>query len=167
MTEKVKHLAAKRSEYNKDFKKWLKALQKVGIWPLIKIILSNSGRILYWLTGKFITPMFLLRSIKIGLFLYPTEDLELLRRSSCWVFSHVTSTRLSRPVSFTNFLLLTRHPSLAVPPTLFEQRQKRNILLLLCPGVWFSIESSDCVSAGARWCRWWLWQAADRPALMS
>lgn len=49
--------------------------------------------------------------------------------------------------------LLTHHPSVAIPPTLFEQRQKRNILLLLYTGVWFSIESSDCVSVGARRCR--------------
>lgn len=57
---------------------------------------------------------------------------------------------LSQSISVTNFLFLTHHPLLAIPPTLFEQRQKRNILLALYPGVGFSTESSDCVSFGAR-----------------
>ena len=48
-----------------------------------------------------------------------------------------------------------------------EQRQKINTSLISYRAILFFIETSDCVSTEAQWCRWCLWQAADRPVLMS
>jgi len=79
------------------------------------------------------------------------------------MFSHVVAAVILDldPVHTPTFNPLAREPSWPIPPSLFEQRQTRNILLLLYPAVGFSVESSDCVSIGAWRCRWWPWQAAD------